>query len=290
MSLWESGDSSGQISLKELFDRNSKVSGDSDLNFDKIAKLICRGGWPESVGEDDKVALSIARNYYRSLTDADITDVDDIKRNPERTRRIMRAYARNISSLASDKTIMDDVASNDSALDARTFGSYTNALRKLFAIEDVTAWNPRLRSQTTMRNSDKRQFADPSIATAALGTDPKGIMDDINTMGFLFESLCTRDLRIYADKLGGTVYSYRDKTGLEADAIIHLDNGDWGAVEIKLGGNEIDEAAGNLIKLKDKIDTDNMREPRFLMVLTGLSYAYTRPDGVHVVPIGCLKD
>ena len=290
MSLWESGDSSGQISLSRLFGPDHGISGDSDLNFDKIAKLICRGGWPESVGEDEKVALLIARNYYRSLTDSDITDVDGIKRNPERTRRIMRAYARNISSLASDKTIMDDVLSNDSALDVKTFGSYTNALRKLFAIEDVPAWSPKLRSKTTMRSSDKRQFADPSIAAAALGAEPGDITDDINTMGFLFESLCTRDLRIYADKLNGAVYYYRDKNGLEADAIVHLNNGDWGAVEIKLGGNEIDEAAKNLIKLKNKIDTDDMREPRFLMILTGLSYAYRREDGVYVIPIGCLRD
>ena len=290
MSLWESGDSSGQVSLKGLFDRDHDIRGDSVLNFDRIAKLICRGGWPESVGEDERIALLIARNYYRSLTDSDIADVDGIKRNPERARRIMRAYARNVSSIASDKTIMDDIVSNDSVLDTKTFSSYINALRKLFAIEDVIAWNPKLRSKTTMRSSDKRQFADPSIAAAALGADPDDIMDDINTMEFLFESLCTRDLRVYAERLGGTIYYYRDNTGLEADAIVHLDNGDWGAVEMKLGGNEIDEAAENLIKLKNKVNTDEMREPRFLMVLTGLSYAYRRPDGVLVVPIGCLRD
>jgi len=290
MSLWESGDSSGQISLSRLFDRYHEISGDSELNFDKIALLICRGGWPESIGKDDRIALLKARNYYASLTESDIKNVDGIKRDPERAKRIMRAYARNISSLASDKTIMDDVASNDSALDVKTFGSYTNALRKLFVIEDVLAWSPKLRSRTTMRSSDKRQFTDPSMAAAAMGAGPNDILDDINTMGLLFESLCTRDLRIYAEKLGGTVYYYHDKTGLEVDAIVHLNNGDWGAAEIKLGGNEIDDAAENLIKLKNKVDTDKMKEPKFLMVLTGLNYAYRRPDGVLVVPIGCLRD
>jgi predicted AAA+ superfamily ATPase len=290
MSLWESGDSSGQVSLSGLFGSVQSIGGDSNLNFDKIAELICRGGWPESVGEDDRVASLIARNYYASLTDSDITDVDGIKRNPERARRIMRAYARNVSSLASDKTIMDDISSNDSSLDVKTFGSYANALRKLFAIEDVPAWSPKLRSKTAMRSSDKRQFADPSIAAAALGAGSTDIMDDINTMGLLFESLCTRDLRVYAERLDGKVYHYRDNDGLEADAVVHLNNGDWGAIEIKLGGNEIDKAAENLIKLKGKIDTDGMREPKFLMVLTGLSYAYRREDGVCVVPIGCLRD
>ena len=290
MSLWESGHSSGQISLKGLFDQKNSMVGDSDLNFETIADLICRGGWPESVGEEDRVALLLARNYYKLLTDADITDVDEIKRNPERAKRIMRAYARNISSLATEKTIIDDVTSNDISMDTKTFGSYTDAFRKLFAIEDVPAWSPKLRSKTTMRTSDKRQFVDPSIAAAALGANPKDITDDVETMGLLFESLCTRDLRVYADKLGGNVYYYRDKNGLEADAIVHLDNGCWGAIEIKLGGNEIDGAAENLIKLKNKIDTDGMREPRFLMILTGLNYAYRRPDGVLVVPIGCLRD
>ena len=290
MSLWESGDSSGQISMKQLFKQDQEIRGDTDLSFDKIAMLICRGGWPESIGEDKEVALMKSRNYYTSLTDSDITNVDGINRNPERAKRIMRAYARNISSLASDKTILDDIASNDSALDIKTFDSYVNAFRKLFIIEDVLAWNPKLRSRTTMRASDKRQFVDPSIATAALGAEPKDIADDINTMGLLFESLCVRDLRIYAERLRGTVYYYRDKTGLEVDAIVHLENGDWGAVEIKLGGNEIDASAENLIKLRDKIDTEKMREPKFLMILTGLNYAYQRPDGVLVVPIGCLRD
>jgi len=290
MSLWESGHSSGQISLKGLFDQKNSIGGDSNLNFEMIANLICRGGWPESVGDDDKTALLIARNYYRSLTDADITNVDEIKRNPERARRILRAYARNVSSLATEKTIIDDILSNDYTLDPKTFSSYTNAFRKLFAIEDVPAWSPKLRSKTTMRSSDKRQFSDPSIPAAALSAGPKDIMDDVETMGFLFESMCTRDLRTYAEKLGGNVYYYHDKNDLEVDAIVHLENGDWGAIEIKLGGKEIDEAAENLIKLKNKIDTEDMREPKFLMVLTGLDYAYRRPDGVVVVPIGCLRD
>jgi len=290
MSLYESLESTGEVSLSDLFNSVPKISGSSKVSFNRIAYLICRGGWPESVGDDDETALLIAENYFRSLTDADLTDVDEIKRNPERARKILRSYARNISSFASNTTIQNDVSVGNGTLDDKTLTSYSNALRKLFVIEDLPAWSPKLRSKTVIRTASKRQFVDPSIAAAALGATPTDMINDVNTFGFFFESLCIRDLRVYVGKTGGEVYQYHDSSGLEADAVIHLKNGDWGAAEIKLGGDMIEEAAENLLKLKQKVDTDHMKEPKFLMVLTGLKYAYRRPDGVYVVPIGCLKD
>ena len=290
MSLYESLESTGEVSLKDLFNGIPKISGNSKISFNRIAHLICRGGWPESVGDDDETALLIAENYFRSLTDDDITNVDDIKRNPERARRILRSYACHISSFASNTTIQNDVSATEGTLDDKTLTSYSNALRKLFVIEDLPAWSPKLRSKTVIRTGDKRQFVDPSIAAAALRATPADLINDISTFGLLFESLCIRDLRVYAEKLGGSVCQYHDSSGLEADAVIHLKNGNWGAVETKLGGDMIDEAAENLLKLKQKIDADHVQEPGFLMVLTGLNYAYRRPDGVYVVPIGCLKD
>jgi predicted AAA+ superfamily ATPase len=290
MSLYESQESTGEVSLRDLFAGNVKISGNSKITLSRIAHIVCRGGWPESVLEDDDMSLLIARNYFRTLTAADITNVDGIKRNPKRARKILRSYARNVSSFAANTTIRDDVLATDDTMDEKTVASYLNAFRKLMVIEDVEAWSPKLRSKTTIRTADKRQFADPSIAAAALGVSPNDLMGDIKTFGFLFENLCIRDLRVYADKLDGEVCQYHDSSGLEADAVIHLQNGDWGAVEIKLGGNEIDAAAENLLKFKGRVDTDAVREPKFLMVLTGLNYAYRRPDGVYVVPIGCLKD
>jgi predicted AAA+ superfamily ATPase len=290
MSLYESRESTGEVSLRDLFDGVPSISGNSDVTFNRIAHLVCRGGWPEAIGDDDQTALLIADNYYMALTETDITDVDGIKRNPDRARKILRSYARQISSFASNTTIQDDVSVNNGTLDDKTLTSYSNAFRKLYVIEDMPAWSPKLRSKSVIRTADKRQFVDPSIAAAALGASPADLINDLNTFGMLFESLCVRDLRVYADSIGGKVYQYRDSSGLEADAIVHLKNGEWGAVEIKLGGNMIDDAAKNLLNLVHNVDTDNMKKPKFLMVLTGLNYAYRRPDGVYVVPIGCLRD
>jgi len=290
MSLYESRESTGEVSLRDLFNEVPSISGNSSVTFNRIAFLVCRGGWPEAVGDDDETALLIAENYYRSLTDTDITDVDEIKRNPDRARKILRSYARQISSFASNTTIKDDVSASNGTLDEKTLSSYSNAFRKLYVIEDLPAWDPKLRSKTVIRTADKRQFVDPSIAAAALGASPADLINDLNTFGMLFECLCVRDLRIYAESLGGSVNQYRDFSDLEADAIVHLKNGDWGAVEIKLGGDMIDKAAENLLRLVNRVDTDRMKKPKFLMVLTGLNYAYRRPDGVYVVSIGCLKD
>lgn len=290
MSLFESSDSSGSVSLKQLFERTNKIEGESTVSLNKIAELICRGGWPGSLSLDSIGSQKYISSYYKLLTEIDLNGVDGIKRNPERARRILRSLARNISSFATDKTIIDDVKSNDSTLDEKTLSSYLNALRKLFVIEDQPAWSPKLRSKTTFRTSAKRQFVDPSIAVAALGASSEDLIEDPETFGLLFESLCIRDLRIYASALDGTVYQYHDRNELEADAIIHLPNGDYGIVEIKLGQHKVDEASKNLIKLKNKIDTEQMKEPKFLMVLTGYGVAYKRKeDGIYVVPITCLK-
>jgi predicted AAA+ superfamily ATPase len=289
MSLWESNESTGDVSLQALFNGADKIAGDANLDISRLAFLTCRGGWPETVSMKDKNALLVAKNYFKMLVDEDITDVDGIKRNPERAKLILRAYARQVSSLASNRTIQHDVESV--GVDEKTLSSYLNAFRKLFVIEDVSAWSPKLRSKTSLRTSPKRQFVDPSLAAQALNATPEILLDDVKTFGLLFESLCTRDLRIYTESLGGGIYHYHDQKDLEADIIVQLDNGNWGAVEIKLGGHQIEAAAKNLLKLKERIDTESMREPNFLMVLTGLDYAYRRrKDGIYVVPIGCLKN
>jgi len=289
MSLWESGDSTGEISLKSLFDGKDNILGKSKLSLDDLTFVTCRGGWPETVMRPAQM-LTLVSDYYKSLTTEDIKDVDGIKRNPRRAQAVLRAYARNISTFAANTTIQGDVAANDSTLDIKTFSSYVSAFEKLYVIENITAWSPKLRSKSIIRTTDKRQFVDPSIAAIALGAKPHDFINDLNTFGFFFESLCDRDLRIYAECLEGELYHYHDGDGLEVDAIIHLNNGSWGAVEIKVGGNQIDEAAKNLLRFKNKMDLSQLKELKFLMVLTGACDAYKRPDGVLVVPIGCLKD
>ena len=292
MSLWESGDSTGDVSLSELFDKQI-VDGASDIGIDRLAFLTCRGGWPKAVlKKSEKVSLMQAVEYYDAVTNIDISRVDDVERNSELTRRLMRSYARNQGSQATVGTILADIASNESNnLSDNTIYSYLNALRKIFVIEDSAAWNPNLRSKSAIRTSDTRYFIDPSIATAALGMGPNDLLNDLKTLGLFFETLCVRDLRVYADALGGQVYHYRDKNGLECDAVIHLRNGSYGLVEVKLGGSVlIEEGAAALKKLASKIDTTKMKSPSFMMVLTGIGdYAYLRKDGVIVVPVGSLK-
>jgi len=291
MSLFESLDSNGSISLLKMFERTQKLSAISELDIAKIAFLVCRGGWPKSIDQVEKIALQQVIDYCHVLIDSDITSVDNVSRNPERVRLLLRSYARNSASQASIPTIKKDMLSNDSdRLDEDTITSYINALKKLFVIEDSPAWNPNLRSKTAIRTSDTRYFVDPSIACASLGIGPQDLINDLNTFGLLFETLCIRDLRIYAESIDGELYHYRDRNGLECDAVIHLRNGKWAAVEIKLGDFEIDQAAKNLLKLKNQIDHDKMNQPSFLMVVSGTKYAYQREDGVFVVPIGCLKE
>ena len=295
MSLWESGDSSGDVSLGALFKNADSVDGASKIDIDQLAFLTCRGGWPKAtLKKSKKAALLQAKEYYEAVYRYDISRVDDVERDPELTKRLMRSYSRNQGSQASAGTILADIRANESdELSENTIYSYIKALKKIFVIEDSLAWNPNLRSKTAIRTSDTRYFIDPSIATAALGLGPDDLINDLNTFGLFFETLCVRDLRVYADALGGTVYHYRDKSNLECDAVVHLENGSYGLIEIKLGGDTlIKEGAENLQVLANKLDTTKMKKPSFLMVLTGVGdYAYKRPeDGVLVVPIGCLKD
>lgn len=292
MSLYESGDSTGEVSLKELFDGMTEIDGASNLDLDRLAFLVCRGGWPQAIDMRDEIALDQAMDYYDAVVHSDINRADNVQKNPERVKRLMRSYARNQGGQVANTVIAQDIAANDEAsIDVETVASYVNALRKIFVVEDMPAWNPNLRSKTAIRSSDTRYYIDPSIAAAALGIGPNDLIADLKTFGFLFETLCVRDLRVFADALNGGVYHYRDKDGQECDAVIHLRNGNYGLIEIKLGGEKlIEEGAVSLKAMQAKIDTDKMKAPSFLMVLTGTGdYAYRRPDGVLVVPIGCLK-
>lgn len=294
MSLFESGESTGEISLKVLFDHPKRILAENKINdIDKLAFLICRGGWPGSIDMEDDIALDQAFDYFDAIVNTDISRVDNVKRDSERAKRLMKSYARNQGTQTPYTVLRDDILANDAeTLTEDTVYSYTNALRKIFVIEDMPAWNPNLRSKTAIRTSDTRYFTDPSIATASLGLGPNDLVKDLNTMGLFFETMCVRDLRVYAESLDGEVYHYRDKSGLECDTVIHLRNGSFGLIEIKLGGDHlIEEGATNLKTFSAKIDTNKMKEPAFMMVLTGVGkYAYCREDGVYVVPIGCLKD
>ena len=295
MSLWESGDSSGDVSLGELFKSDIEVDGHNDIDLDRLAFLTCRGGWPKAVlSKRPGSALMQAEEYFETVVRFDISRADGIARDEEIARRLMRSYARNQGSQATAGTILADIKmSEGGAINENTVYSYIKALKKIFVIEDAMAWNPNLRSKTAVRTSDTRYFTDPSISAAALGLGPEDLINDMKTFGFIFESLCIRDLRIYAEALKGKVYHYRDKNNLECDAVVHLRNGKYGLVEIKIGGHDlIEEGAANLVGLSRKIDTSKMNPPSFLMVMTGVgNYAYRRPlDNVLVVPAGCLKD
>lgn len=293
MSLWESEDSTGEVSLEELFTTPALIKGTSDINLEKIAFLTCRGGWPLAVNMKSDIALDQAFDYVDAVEKRDVSLADGVNRDPSRTHRLLRSYARHQGSQANYATIKADLQANESeSFSEETIASYINALKKIFVIEDSEAWNPNLRSKSAIRTSDTRYFSDPSIATAALGLGPSDLINDLNTFGLIFETLCVRDLRVYAEALNGKVYHFRDKNGLECDAVIHLRNGSYGLVEIKIGGdNLIEEGAKTLKVLAGKIDLDRMKSPSFLMVLTAVgTYAYRREDGVYVVPVGCLKD
>ena len=293
MTLFESGESNGTVSLGALFAAPDKLLEKNQLKLQDIAFLICRGGWPMAVGLPEEAALEQAFDYYDAVTKEDVTRVDGVKRASDRVQRLMRAYARHQGTQASVATLREDLKSNEvTTISDDTIASYLDALRKIFVVEDMPAWNPNLRSKTAIRTADTRYFVDPSIATAALGLGPADLMGDLNTMGFFFEALCVRDLRVFAEALGGKVYHYRDKSGLECDAVVHLRNGQYGLVEIKLGGQSlINDGVETLHALVGQIDTARMKAPAFRMVLTATGeYAYRRPeDGVYVVPIGCLK-
>lgn len=292
MSLWESGESSGGISLAALFEGKFDAERAIDYSLRDICFLICRGGWPKALEKSERAALKLSFNYIDTISKREIKEVDEVNRSEANTRRLLRSYARNQASQASKSAIAADMANFDGQkMDENTISSYIKALKKLFVIEDMEAWNPNLRSKAAIRTADTRYFTDPSMATAALGIGPADLMKDLNTLGLFFETLAVRDLRVYAEANDGQVFHYRDNNNLECDAVIHLRNGHYGLVEIKLGGESlINEGAKNLLLLEQKINTDKMYAPSFKMVLTAVGqYAYRRDDGVYVVPIGCLK-
>ena len=291
MTLYESGDSNGSISIADMFKDPKEITAKSELDIQRIAYLICRGGWPKSLGQNEKVALRQAYDYFDAVVESDISNADGISRNPQRAKLLMRSLSRFIATDAKVVNIRADMISNDiDSLTEDTIFSYITALKRIFVVENLPAWSPNLRSKTAIRTSDTRHFVDPSIAVASLGIGPDDMLNDLNTMGLFFESMCIRDLRVFSEALDGAVYHYRDKSGLECDAVVHLRNGSYALIEMKLGGSEVDDAAKNLLLLKNKIDTDRMKAPSFLMILTGMEFGYKREDGVYVVPIGCLKD
>ena len=291
MSLFESGDSTGEVSLKGLFDNGPfQVSENKASKLDKIAFLVSRGGWPRSVGQKESVALQQAKTYLDAIVEEDIASFDDVRRSPEFARSIMRSYSRYISSQGKISQMIADLEFADAGPKEYVVRSYLEALKKLFVIEEMPAWNPNLRSKSAIRTTPVRHFVDPSIAVAALGVSPKGLINDLETFGLLFESMCVRDLRSYCDAVGGTVSHFRDSSGLECDSVVHLKDGRYGLIEIKLGGDSlIEQGAKNLIKLSNIINTKKMGNPSFLMVITATTkMRYPRKDGVVVVPIACL--
>lgn len=294
MSLYESGESDGSVSLKDnLFAANRDIVATCAISLQDMAMLMCRGGWPQAAMMNDENALDIAYEYISAVADMDISRVGDVRRSPDFTRRLLRSYARHQGAPASISTIRADILANEKdTLGEDSIASYISALKQLYVIEDVSAWNPNIRSKTAIRTSDTRYFVDPSIAAASLGLGPQDLINDLKTMGLLFETLVMRDLRVYAEAENGHVYHYRDKSGLECDAIVHLRNGSYGMIEIKLGGaDDIESGASTLKALKNQIDTERMPAPAFLAVIIATGqYAYCREDGVSVVPIGCLKD
>ena len=300
MSLFESKESNGEISLKALFDHpDMDIDGiASELTVEKLIFAACRGGWPAALRrKSDAAKLMIAKDYLNNICESDISTVDGVQRNPTWTNMILRSYARNVSTLAKKTNIYRDVAANADSMTLQTMDTYLNALEKLFVIEDVEAWCPAIRSATTIRSGKKRGFIDPSIPVAALGLTPEYFQSDLKTFGFIFECLCIRDLKVYSQALGGRVSYYHDRMDLEADAVLHLDDGRFALIEFKLGSREIEEGAKHLLQLQELIRKYNekekqvpLREPDLLMVITGGEMAYTREDGVKVVPIGTLRD
>jgi predicted AAA+ superfamily ATPase len=290
MSLYESGESSGEVSLAKLFEGTQEEGGSSTQQIEDLSYVICRGGWPAALSFEREDALEVARNYVDAIINEDISRVDGVERNPHRALNLLRSLSRNICTMATNATIIADVAASEASMTPPTVDAYMNALRRIFVVEDTPAWSPAMRSKSALRTAAKRNFVDPSIAAAVLRSNPNKLLLDFNTFGFLFESLCHRDMRIYAQAIDGDIFHYRDRNNLEADMIVELRDGRWAAIEVKLGSKQIDEAAANLIKVSSKIDTDKMGHPSFLMVLTGGEYAYKRADGVWVVPIAALRD
>lgn len=294
MSLFESGESNGKISLSELLKGNRNIDGiTSDITYERMAYLICRGGWPDIFNiKDEENALEISKNYIRAVCESDISKIDGVSRNPELARLILRAYARLDSTIESNKTLFDDVISNNNSVSDRTIIDYLSVLKKLYIIDEIPAWNPNIRSKTAIRSSSKKSLVDPSLAAALLGMSPKELMLDPNTYGLLFENLVDRDLSIYINSIGGTLNHYRDRYGLECDEVAYFDDGKYCLIESKIGSEKlIKEAEQHLLELKGLIEkNEKLRKPEFLMIITNTKIAYTTENGILVVPIGCLKN
>ena len=299
MSLWESEDSNGQVSLTELFEGKTDISGINNKKLEDIAFFVCRGGWPASlIPVKNKVRLLVAKNYLKSVCSEDISRIDGVQRDEKTAAMIMRSYARNISTVAKKTSMLSDVTSSgEVSCSSDTFDDYVKALEKLFVIQDIGAWCPAIRSKSNIRSTPKRSFCDPSVAVAALGLSPDILMTQLKTFGFLFEQMCVRDLRAYTMDQDSHISYYRDRYGLEADIVLHLSDGRYALIECKLGSREIEEGAAHLLELKQLIKKHNeserqnpLREPDLLVIITGGQMAYTRPDGVKIIPLGCLKD
>ncbi len=292
MTLYESGSSNGKISLMDILDGKRDIDGvTTDLDYEKIAYILCRGGWPNTLKMNDKQGLMVAKNYIDALVNSDISRVDGVRRDANLALLILRAYARQVSTIDSDKSLFLDIQTNYQDVSEKTIANYLDVLKKLYIIEEIPAWSPNIRSKTSIRTSAKKSFVDPSIAVAALGITPKELIMDPKTYGLLFENLVNRDLSVYANAIGGKLSHYRDRFGLECDNVIHFDNGKYALVEVKLGGDKIKEAEEHLLKLNELIDSnERLSNPDFMMIITGTNMAYTLPSGVMVVPIGCLKD
>lgn len=289
MSLFESGDSNGDVSISELL-IGEDIASKSHHSIEDIAELIVGGGWPVSVNKSIDVKQRQVAGYCNSIINTEISTADGIERDSDKIYQVLRSYSRHISTQVTIKTITSDVTENFDSINRKTVGEYLEALRKIFVVEDLKAWSPKLRSKTVISQSPTRHFVDPAIAAYFLDANPKDLLNDLETMGLLFESLVIRDLRIYAESIGGRVYHYRDHSGQEADAILHFKGGNWAAIEVKLGNKAIDEGAESLKRLANKIDQESMNKPSFLAVITGTGYAYRREDGVYVIPIGCLRN
>lgn len=298
LTLYESGESNGLISLKDIIDGKMKVHGQkSNIDYQKLAHITCRGGWPSSINKTEDISLEVAKEYVKALTESDISSVDGRVRNPNLARHILKSYARHVSTLESNQTLVEDILSNYGDITEKTINDYLNILKRLYVIDEVEAWNPNLRSKTSTRTSPKKNFVDPSIGLAALEISPKELALDPNTFGLFFENLVNRDLSVYVNKIGGFIRHYRDRYGLECDHVIHLNNGKYGLIQTKLGSSQIEQGIDKLRELKELIQTNNttknkqkIKEPDFYIVITGDQTAYTTPDGILIVPIGCLKD
>ena len=289
LSLFESGESKGEVSLYDLLN-GEDIGSQSSHSIEDIANLIVGGGWPASVNRTQDVKQRQVAGYCRSIVNTGVSTADGISRDSEKVFQVLRSYSRHISTQATIKTITNDVTNNFDSINRRTVGDYLEALQKIFVIEDLKAWSPKLRSKTMISTSPTRHFVDPAIAAYFLDAKPLDLVNDLETMGLLFESLVIRDLRIYAESLGGKVYHYRDYNGQEVDAILHFNNGKWGAIEVKLGNRATEEGAESLKRFVDQVDQKSMNKPSFLAVITGTGYAYRREDGIYVIPIGCLRN